>query len=240
MTTSPKTFHSFLLAPLTALLVTGCSDKATTPDAQIKVTDASTADAAPDAFSCAAPLTACDMECVDLQTSVNDCGACGTACVGGKVCQAGACACPPPFVPAMLEPSDNDQFPAPRQGVRIAITPFGDANGLHLGIAGYSETAPVLNQDIALSGTLGAPPFFILGYKFALPMSVQAAFYSTAGKIRFTKACAQGASGVLTGVTFTGITSLSPPFMIDPNGCSFEVASLPFAIGKPDMCPGPL
>jgi hypothetical protein len=32
--------------------------------------------------------------CADLQTDPNNCGACGQACAGNFVCQAGQCACP--------------------------------------------------------------------------------------------------------------------------------------------------
>lgn len=44
--------------------------------------------------ACAPPQTACDGACVDLQTSVAHCGACGQACAVGRTCVAGACACP--------------------------------------------------------------------------------------------------------------------------------------------------
>ncbi len=43
---------------------------------------------------CAAPApTLCGTSCVDLQSSSESCGACGSACSGGMVCQAGVCVC---------------------------------------------------------------------------------------------------------------------------------------------------
>lgn len=36
----------------------------------------------------------CDASCTDIQTSVDHCGECGNACIGGQVCGEGECACP--------------------------------------------------------------------------------------------------------------------------------------------------
>jgi hypothetical protein len=50
------------------------------------------ADAALDAFSCAAPQLACGGSCVDPTSDPSNCGGCGIACQAGlEACQAGAC-----------------------------------------------------------------------------------------------------------------------------------------------------
>jgi hypothetical protein len=41
--------------------------------------------------SCAAPSRICGDRCVDVQSSREHCGACGTACAAGQICVAGAC-----------------------------------------------------------------------------------------------------------------------------------------------------
>ena len=37
----------------------------------------------------------CGTDCVDLQTNINNCGACGRACKGGSICDKSQCVCPP-------------------------------------------------------------------------------------------------------------------------------------------------
>ncbi len=43
---------------------------------------------------CAAGQTLCNGACVNTTTDANNCGACGSACSGGRTCAAGACVCP--------------------------------------------------------------------------------------------------------------------------------------------------
>jgi hypothetical protein len=52
--------------------------------------------AGPGAASCAAGLTRCGGDCVDLAVDRQHCGACGQICpdLGGLVCQGGRCGCP--------------------------------------------------------------------------------------------------------------------------------------------------
>ena len=40
-----------------------------------------------------APCTQCGANCVDTSTDSANCGACGTACVGGQMCKASSCSC---------------------------------------------------------------------------------------------------------------------------------------------------
>jgi hypothetical protein len=46
------------------------------------------------ACACAMGQTECNSQCVDLQTSLTDCGMCGHACTQGDACTAGRCAGP--------------------------------------------------------------------------------------------------------------------------------------------------
>ncbi len=43
--------------------------------------------------ACGPGLTICDAGCVDTSASDDDCGACGTVCMGGSSCTEGACGC---------------------------------------------------------------------------------------------------------------------------------------------------
>ena len=43
---------------------------------------------------CPSGQTLCNGQCVSLQTSTSNCGACGNACTGGRLCNSGMCACP--------------------------------------------------------------------------------------------------------------------------------------------------
>lgn len=228
-------------------LVIGCvgafaacsDDNKTAIDAQIKLLDAPP-DAAIDALVCA-PLTACSGTCVDTTSDPDNCGQCDMQCTSGKVCAASACACPPSFAPATVTATAQDMVRTDLPGAYVAITPFSDGSNLDIAAVGYARTGTVLNQVYTLSGTNpGTPPFFALGYKLNLSTFTPAAsFYATAGKLTFTKACDKGAAGTLTEATFQGVTSIQNP-TIDPNGCTFTVASLAFSTGKPDMCPAPL
>jgi hypothetical protein len=227
---------SLLAFVLASFQLLGCSDKNTSnPDApQIKLTDAVRIDAMPDTLTCDTPFVACGDDCFDLQTDIANCGACGTACTDGKVCSAGTCGCPPPFAPAMLTPTAQDLVMG-QGAVQVAVSFFAN-NGNHLAGLVYNKVGTPLNMDIELTeATIDTPPSVILGYKFS-GQNVQAAFVATKGTLKFTKACDKGVSGTLTGATFKGVKSLMPPFMIDPMACAFDVASLPFSIGKPDMC----
>src|SRR5262245_19114918 len=50
---------------------------------------------------CACPdgLTFCNSPpfCMDAKTDRENCGGCGRRCIGGRICQGGACVCPPPL-----------------------------------------------------------------------------------------------------------------------------------------------
>ncbi len=214
-----------------------CSDSKSSVDAQIILLDAAV-DAAPDALTCA-PLTACAGSCIDTTSDPDNCGGCGTTCTSGKVCTASACACPAAFAPAAVAATGNDRvLTDPNSpGVYAAASPFSDGSNINISVVGYSTTT-LLNNEYTLSGTNpGTPPFFALGYKLNLSTFTPAAsFYATAGKLTFTKACAQGASGTLTAATFQAVTSIQNP-TIDPNGCSFTVPSMTFSSGKPELCP---
>src|SRR5688572_28391442 len=84
-----------LVAAALAVLGAACSGDdgpAVQVDAAI---DASTIDAQ----TCSGML--CNGECFDTFGDEQHCGDCTTVCDPGEACQAGDCACPPSFVPAM-------------------------------------------------------------------------------------------------------------------------------------------
>jgi formylglycine-generating enzyme required for sulfatase activity len=60
---------------------------------------------------CPAPRTMCGYACLDLDTELSNCGACGHACPPNASCQTGQCVCPPPTVPCGLACVDLSNNP---------------------------------------------------------------------------------------------------------------------------------
>ena len=58
-------------------------------------TDRLGTDPGTDGGACAAGMTLCGRNCVDLQTDEVNCGACGFGCTGGLPCNNGSCECGP-------------------------------------------------------------------------------------------------------------------------------------------------
>ena len=84
-----------LFASLFVLVTAACSS-ASIPGADDELGSGQAAQVDPkeppsSGATCGAGQTACGSECVDLQTAVDHCGACGTVCAGGTTCQKGFC-----------------------------------------------------------------------------------------------------------------------------------------------------
>jgi hypothetical protein len=88
---------------LISLLIMGCgSDRAVVteldPDGQAdvsevsEVSEVSNDEPAEGGIPCASGLTSCRGICIDLQTTLGHCGACGAACAAGEECMLGTCA----------------------------------------------------------------------------------------------------------------------------------------------------
>ena len=192
----------------------------------------------PDApvVSCQPPNMMCGTECIDTSSDPMNCNGCGNACQTGASCVSSSCMCPPNFLPSPLpegiqEMVRGDILP----GAYVAIDAF-IVSEIDLAVVAFAQTGTRLNFNYVLSAdNLGTPPFFAAGYNIdTMTMMPQAAFYATAGTLRFTSRCDVGVSGILRNATFQAVTDLMNP-TIDPNGCSFDAAEVRFSIGDP--CP---
>ena len=84
-----------LFASLFVLMTAACSS-ASIPDADDELGSGQAAQGDPakgesGGATCGAGQTSCGTACVDLQTSADHCGACGSVCAGGSTCQKGFC-----------------------------------------------------------------------------------------------------------------------------------------------------
>lgn len=199
------------------------------------VPDASTIDAEPppiDAVECSGMV--CDSVCVDTDTDNLHCGDCDTACTqNGSSCVEGDCACEPNFLPATVTPSGLDQV-IEQAGITIRIAALagdGQLDALGVSFSAATETDVEYTLDGA---TLPQPPFAIALFNVDIStMMPEKAFAATSGTIEYSDICAEGASGTITNAVFQAadIDALE----IDPEGCTFEVASIAFTIGA--ECP---
>jgi len=196
--------------------------------------DAPPIDMAP---ACSAPMMTCGTSCLDVTTDEENCGGCGTECNGGEACNASACACAPTdFVPPTLVESQFDQLMDVGGGITVALNPnLGD--GINPFIVGYDAQTPV-DMDIDLSMvTLGDAPFVAAGYNFSLDTNtIDATFVATAGTLHIDEVCATHLEGTLTNATFKGSTGGFTNPTVDPDGCTFTVATVTFAMGQ-TACP---
>lgn len=217
-------------ASLLGLGACGGDDGAATP------VDAAVDAPSIDAFVCTT-LT-CDGNgkidgCLDEQ----HCGDCTTVCEAGNACQAGACACPPSFVPAspgfVQSQIRTDVLPGATLGIGGMLNSTIDAL-----IVGYPTANVQTNHAYDLSATApGTPPFVGAGYDVDLnTFTPSASFYATEGTLTFTRICAAGFEGTLTDAHFVAVEGIMNPTLVE-NSCAFDVPTLTFAYG--DTCPVP-
>ncbi|MCA9674911.1 MAG: hypothetical protein KC464_07750 [Myxococcales bacterium] len=221
---------SLVLVPLAA-----CgSDTGDAPDASLQLLDAPPppdAEPPPDAPAC--QLTECDGLCTDTDVDPLNCGVCGMECQGGAECSGGDCVCVVDYVPAtpsfLFSQTNGTAVPGATAGFGI----YSYAGVANLMLAAYPTDTVVIGQDYDLSmGTVGTPPLLGVSYDFDVQnqMPSNVIHYATAGTLVFDTICTDGFTGHATDVTFSGVTSLTNP-TIDPNGCTFTVASVSFAFG---------
>lgn len=225
--------RTFLSCALAALALAACGGG---DDDPVVVVDAAVIDAPSiDASSCAGMV--CGGECVDTQIDEQFCGDCTTTCQAGQACQAGDCACPPPFVPAspafVQQQIDTGILPGATLGIGGMFNSTIDAM-----IVAYPTATVEVGRDYVLAGaTPGTPPFIAVGYDLDLEtLTPSASFYATGGTLRFTRICEGGFQGTLTAGHFVAVMGLMNPTLVE-NGCAFDVATISFAYGQP--CPAP-
>lgn len=210
----------------------GGGDGATPTDA--RVVDAAV-DAAIDGPSCGAAT--CGGAQADTCLDEQHCGDCTTTCAAGYACQAGDCACPPPFVPAtpvfIQQQLDTTTLPGATLGIGGMLDSTIDGM-----IIGYPTATVQVNHAYDLAGRPpGTPPLAAVGYDVDLQtLTPSAAFYATAGTLTFTRICAGGFEGTLTAAHFVAVAGLMNPTLV-VNGCAFDVPSITFAYGT--ACPPP-
>jgi hypothetical protein len=215
------------------LIVAACGDDGSPIMIVDAMPDAPSIDAAP---VCAAPMMTCGTSCLDVTSDEENCGGCGTECKGGQTCTASACACPPAFVPATLAASQFDQIMDVGNGISVAFNPNIDGS-INPFIVGFDAQTAV-NTDIDLSGiAIGDTPFVGAGYNFDISTTtIDASYVATQGTLHLTQLCATHVEGTLTNATFKGITGGFTNPTVDPDGCTFTVATVTFAMGT-TACP---
>jgi hypothetical protein len=223
-------------AILAVASLAGCGSDSSTPDAVlVHEVDASPPDSSPpDAFVCTMDVCPGDV-CTNFDTDPEHCGDCDTACQSGASCTGGDCMCIGNFLPSSLTTNIMDMIRDDLTGVYIAVKPF-IASEIDLFAVGYATTGVTAGPHTLDGSTLPDPPFVLAAYNVdTSTFEPEAAFAAISGTLILTKACDVGASGTLTDATFQAATLIPP--QVDPNGCTFDVASVTFTIGTPDDCP---
>lgn len=222
-----------LIAAALALAAACSGDDGATPiDAAV--------DAAVDAPSIDArvcTMLTCNGADVDSCLDEQHCGDCTTTCEAGFACQAGACECPPPFVPSspgfVQSQVRTDILPGATLGIGGMLGSTIDAL-----IVGYpTDTVQTAHPYDLSTGTPGQPPFVGAGYDVDLDtFTPSASFYATAGTLTFTRVCAGGFEGTLANAHFVAVEGIMNPTLVD-NACAFDVPMVTFAYGE--TCPVP-
>ncbi|MGE3765600.1 MAG: hypothetical protein AB7L94_25295 [Kofleriaceae bacterium] len=118
-------------------------------DASGAAPDAIVADAAPDAFTCTPPLTACYEMCVDLETDPDHCGSCTHQCASG-ICSAGHCQ-GEPWGHVIAIGHDYTSSHASQRRVLANAIALGASN--NVGIAWWpSDTASTVHRQALATG----------------------------------------------------------------------------------------
>jgi hypothetical protein len=189
-----------------------------------------------DAAEC--PGMVCDSVCVDTDTDDLHCGDCDTACTqNGSTCTAGDCVCPLNFLPAETAPSGFDQVVEAQPGLVLAagIVATTELNVFGVGFdPATTETGVAYTLDGA---TLPAPPLAFAIYNVNIssdPPTFEAAYAAIDGTLTYDTVCSVGATGTLTNATFqaANIDLGGGSITLDPEGCTFELAAIDFAIGE--------
>src|SRR5579862_1292826 len=234
-------------ATFALLAFAACSSKntASTPDAKPPIDAAPPIDAPPDALVCTPPLMMCTTgACTDTTTDENNCGTCGMVCQGGAFCGPmptnGACQCPGNFLTGTIAGNIIAPLTFSSFTFDLGLATAGTSNNGLLSIVNASATgATVANMNYTLTGSSFSFPTIAAAYNLTSlnPPTADAYYLATAGTVNYSILCAHEQKGTLKNVTFQGATLSGMNFTVDPNGCTFDVASLDFDISDGTKCP---
>jgi hypothetical protein len=238
-----------LICALPFVIAIGCGgddDDNAGDDDGITLVDAAPPDGTPpppppDANSCVGNPNPdiCAGNCVDFDTDEANCGGCNEPCNGGEYCGTGTCACPGSIVPAA--PTFTQTGMQSFQGIDIGGGSYADPTDETI-VDGLLVTKSAAGTQTAMAYPLStsflAPPTIAAVYNGNLAaQDYDSVFLATEGTVTFDVICAEGYSGHADNVTFQGATGELPFFTPDPNGCTFTVERIDFAIGTPADCP---
>ena len=250
-----RLFYAPLALALTLpLALTACGSKNSnngTPDAPVVVTtDAPPPDAGPpDALVCVDPQMDCGTGvCVDTSSDEQNCGACNKVCQGGAYCkpQPDGCTCPAAFIPADIPSNPLDIHQVQSIGgsnIHIAGAPLADGGQVNV-LLFIDVGLPDVNTSYTLkSGISFTQPNVLAAYNAQVGGTVPTAdaYYDvTAGTLKFTTvACdANGFEykGTIKNATFQGAQFTGMNIQVDPQGCTFDVATINFDIAVTGTC----
>jgi hypothetical protein len=112
---------------------------------------------------------------------------------------------------------------------RVGYQILPGAGGLNAVAIAYMVDSTPLEQDIPLTATPTVPNVAAAYDVDIASMNAHAAYIASQGTIRFTSACAEGASGTLTDVVLVeatvDLTSPIPSGGVVPGGCTITVPS---------------
>lgn len=140
--------------------------------------------------------------------------------------------CPAPFLATDHMSTSLDILGTDGTGNYIFSSPEtsgAETDGLTVA---FAASQPIGVDEVLSFGS--GFPYVIADYRYdSATMSSALGFGATSGRIRFTSACATGASGTISVATFSELDATQTSVV--SGGCSFTASSIAFAIGG--ACP---
>jgi hypothetical protein len=168
--------------------------------------------------------------CGDSECSVD------TDCTPAASCGDGTCSCPAAFMPpapmfiSQIVRADVAQLP----GLTAAAGLIDDADKkLHALLVAFDPMTVPIDTDIDLATADPTVVRIGLGYEVDPLNTIRGGYLVTSGMVRFSRACADGVEGVLTGVSSIEV-DIFAGFAPIEGGCTFASPSIAFHIGD---CP---